>query len=257
MNYGLHLSAGGALTSMHKQDVHANNLANINTVGFKPDIALTRDRMPERLEGPGLTADAKRMLENLGGGHLLERSRINLKQGNLEQSGNDLDIAINGEGFLVIRDGQGADSQRLTRDGRMSLAADGTLVMTATGKPVLDTDNLPIRLERNRDVQIDETGTISQDGQALATLQLVQPGDPKRLEKVGDSLMKVDPQAPTPLNPATGVVVQGHVESSGVDPIMAMNAMIGASKAVSSNAKMMQYHDHIMDQAINTFGRVA
>jgi flagellar basal body rod protein FlgG len=58
------------------------------------------------------------------------------------------------------------------------------------------------------------------------------------------------------LVPATGKARQGYTESSAVDPILTMNAMIGASKAVASNAMMLQYHDHIMGQAVNTFGRV-
>jgi flagellar basal-body rod protein FlgF len=257
MNYGLHLSAAGALTSMHQQDVHANNLANIQTVGFKPDMAITRDRLPHRVDGAFQPVDPKLMLENLGGGHLLDVSRINLSQGNLESTGNALDLAISGDGFFAISDGPGAENLRLTRDGRMTLAADGTLVMAATGKPILDVNNQPIRLNPALDVQIDASGEISQNGRVVARMQIVEPNDPALLQKVGNSLMRLDPQNPAALVPATGSVVQGHIESSAVDPIMTMNAMIGASKAVASNAAMMQYHDHIMDQAINTFGRVA
>ena len=59
------------------------------------------------------------------------------------------------------------------------------------------------------------------------------------------------------LRPASGRLIQGHLESSAVDPIMALDALIGTTKAIQANAKMMQYHDHIMGQAVNTLGRVA
>lgn len=251
MNYGLYLSATGAQSSMHLQDVHANNLANVNTVGFKPDIALTRDRLPARLDHPTRMVDPNLLLEKLGGGHFLEPTRVNLAQGSLEKSDNAFDLAIKGEGLFALAGGL------LTRDGRFTLDANGTLVMAATGKPVLDVNNQPIQLDANLDTQIDGNGEIRQNNRVVASLQIVQPSDPALLQKVGESTMRLDPQSPGALIPADGVVVQGHIEGSAVDPIRAMNAMIGASKAVASNATMMQYHDQLMEQAINTFGRVA
>lgn len=251
MNYGLYLSATGAISSMHQQDVYANNLANINTVGYKPDIAITRDRLPARLEGPMLQIDPHLLLEKLGGGHLLEPTRVSLTQGALNMTDNSLDVAIKGEGFFAV------DGGLLTRDGRFTLDETGTLVMASTGKRVLDVNNQPIRLRAGEPIQIDADGEVSQNGRVVARLQVVEPGDVSALRKVGHNLLRIDSEAGVGLIPARGTVVQGHTEASAVDPIMTMNAMIGASKAVASNATMMQYHDHIMDQAINTFGRVA
>ena len=251
MNYGLYLSATGAVSSMHKQDVHANNLANVNTVGFKPDIAVTRDRLPAREEGGHLPIEPKWLLEKLGGGHYVDPTRVSLAQGALNFTDNTLDVAISGDGFFVV------EGQQLTRDGRFSLDADGTLVMAGTGKRVLGAENQPIHLDDQHDVLINTDGEISQGGRIVGRLQIVQPADPTSLQKIGHSLLRVDPNSRSGLTPATGRAMQGHVEASSVDPIMTMNSMINASKAVSSNATMMQYHDHIMDQAINTFGRVA
>ncbi len=251
MNYGLYLSATGAQSSMHQQDVYANNLANVNTIGYKPDIAITRERLPARLDGSMQPMDAKLMLEKLGGGHFLQPTRVSLTQGALEKTENTFDLALKGDGFFAV------DGGFLTRDGRLTLDNNGTLVMAATGKRVLDANNQPIQLDPNLNTRIDANGEISQNSRIVAALQIVQPTDPSLLQKAGASLLRLDPQSPAALVPADAAVVQGHIEASAVDPIMAMNAMIGASKAVSSNATMMQYHDHIMDQAINTFGRVA
>lgn len=250
MNYGLYLSAAGALSSMHQQDVYANNLANVNTVGFKPDMAITRQRLPARLENPALTAVGPQvLLENLGGGHHVQPTHVNLIQGALSVTNNPLDVAIRGDGFFVVESGL------LTRDGRFTLDETGTLVMATTGKTVLDENHQPIQLDPSADTRIDTNGEVTQHGRVIARLQVVEPAAPNLLRKVGDSLLRVEGQIA--LVPAHGSVVQGHVESSAVDPILSMNDMINASKSVAYNATMMQYHDHIMDQAINTFGRVA
>ncbi len=259
MNYGLYLSAAGAMTSMARQDVHANNLANINTVGFKPDELYTRHRLPHRLE-VNAPVDPNWLMERLGGSQHIHPSQVRLMQGSLNATGNPLDIAISGEGFLVVDNGrgQGDDRLRLTRDGRLTLNDHGELVMATNGLRVLDAGGDPIRLDPSRgEIRIDPNGEILQRGAVVARLQFVSPTDPSLLRKVGDNLLEFPEGAPLNRVPATGRIVQGHVEQSAVDPIAAMNAMISSSKAVSSNAAMMQYHDHILGQVINTFGRVA
>lgn len=259
MNYGLYLSAAGAFTSLHRQDVHANNLANVNTIGFKPDESYARHRLPERLES-GAMADPHWLLEQLGGSQFVQPTRVRMIQGALQETGNQLDVAISGEGFLVAqaRRGAGGDQIRLTRDGRLTLNEDGELVMASTGLRLLDVNNSPIRINPLRDdVRIDAHGEITQNGAIIAQLQFVSPTDPELLQKAGDNLLRFHGGAAASHAAATGTIVQGHVEASAVDPISAMNAMITASKAVASNAAMMQYHDHVLDQAINTFGRVA
>jgi flagellar basal body rod protein FlgG len=260
MNYGLFLSAGGTLASLHRQDALANNLANLNTAGFKPDAVHFRARLPERLEAisSAALADPQFLLEQLGGGTLTEPTHINFRQGELAQTGNDLDVAIQGDGFFVVSDGLNAgdgNSIRFTRDGRFSRNAGGELIMASTGYRVLDQSNQPVVLNRSGPVRIDSNGTVYQGAQSVGTLQIATVADRRAIVKEGANLLRIaggaKPQA------AIGIVRQGHVESSGVDPILAMNQMINASKAVQANATMMQYHDHILGQAVNTLGRVA
>ena len=258
MNYGMYLAANGALTNMYRQDVLANNLANVNTVAYKPDVVYTRLRLPERLESGG-AGDPQRMLERLGGGHLLSPTRLNLTQGSLTNTDNDLDVAIDGEGFFVVSStgDAGTENLRLTRDGRFSLGAAGELLMAGTGMKLLDIDNKPIVLDRTAPLQVRSNGELVQNGQVRATLRLVAPADLRQLSKLGNNLLSVDSTDPRSLRPADGTLLQGHVEASAVDPVMMLNAMIGASKLASANLKMMQYHDHIIGQAVNKLGRVA
>ncbi len=259
MNYGLYLSASGVLTHLHKQDVIANNLANVNTVGFKADTVYTRQRLPARLESPASWADPQWLLEQLGGGLFAHPTYTNLRQGNLVSTGNDLDLAVRGEGFFVTTTGQGSGPEhlRLTRDGRLARDAAGDLVMAETGLRVLDVNDAPIRLGATGSLYIDGRGQVVQNDRVLATIQLVTVSDPTRLIKTGHNLMRLDPDRNVTRQPASGAIEQGYVEASAVDPIMTLNALISTTKSIQGNVKMMQYHDNLMGQAINTFGRVA
>jgi flagellar basal-body rod protein FlgF len=254
MNYGLYLSAAGTLASLHRQDVLANNLANVETVGFKPDAVYTRARLPERLESSPGGADPQWMLENLGGGQTIDPTRIDFTQGALTDSHNDLDLAIQGEGFLVVSTNKGSpDGLRFTRDGRLTLNESGELTSAANGVRVLDVNDQPIRLSRGGNIKVAGDGTIVQNGATVARLQIASVADKSTLSKAGDNLMKFTGKR----TPATGALRQRSVEASAVDPIMALNEMINASKAVQANATMMQYQDQILGQAVGTFGKVA
>ena len=268
MNYGLYLSASGALASMHRQDAMANNLANINTVGFKPSDVTLAARLPERLapgaismlaEQPTIPTDAQLMLEQLGGGLFVAPTRVDMRQGALQRTGNDLDLAIEGGGFFVVNAGNGANAMRFTRDGRFTLNAAGELVLTAGGHRVLDAEDQPITLDDDGMISIDGRGNISQNGEVVATLGFADVADAKDLKKDGDNLLRFAgaKHAAPQRTPAAGLVRQRHVETSAVDPVLALNALINASKAVQANITMMQYHDNILGQVINTYGRVA
>ncbi|MEZ6235772.1 MAG: flagellar hook-basal body complex protein, partial [Phycisphaerales bacterium] len=133
ISYGIHLSASGALTSMHRQDVITNNLANARTPGFKPDIALQIARDPARIEDGLGNLPSNELLERLGGGTHVLPTIVSYAQGVLEQTDRPLDMAIRGDGFFAVRDAaaaarDGGDGLRLTRDGRMTRSSDGLLV---------------------------------------------------------------------------------------------------------------------------------
>jgi flagellar basal-body rod protein FlgF len=257
MSYGLYLSAAGALTNLYRQDVIANNLANLNTTGFKPDAAAIRQRLPERIED-GAFVEPRWMLEQLGGGSLGMPTTVQLTQGSLVKSDNDLDLAIQGDGFLVVGDGRGGgeDHLRLTRDGQLTLNHNGELVMAATGLPLLDENDRPIRLGRSSKVHVDRDGAIRQGGRTVARLRLADAPAPD-LVKAGRNLLRLRDGATLDRRSAGGEVHQGFTEASAVDPIKTMSALVAATRAVQANVKMMQYHDHTLGQAVNTFARVA
>jgi flagellar basal body rod protein FlgG len=261
MQQGMRISASGAMVALYRTDVAAANLANVNTVGFKPDAASPVSRVVVREEDdlPFLPSDP--LLEQLGAGVLSGPARTSFEQGPLQTTGNDLDVAIEGEGFFLVSVAtpEGEETQ-LTRDGRLTRDDLGRLVQSASGLPVLSPGGGPIVLPEGP-VTIDAHGFLYDvDGAVTGQLGVVSPPDPSQLTKRGEGLYSAPPpvlQSAIAQPLATGVRVhQGMVEGSAVDPIRALLAVTNAGKAVASNTRMIGYHDQLLNQAINTFARV-
>lgn len=258
MNYGVQLSASGVLTSLYRQDVLSNNLANMDTVGYKPDIASTRQRDPATVEDGLFGMPSNRLLEKLGAGAMMAKNLTEFAQGSLDVTGNPLDVAIQGEGFFVVRDetDTGKDKLRVTRDGRMALDGNGRLVTATTGMPFLDRKSRPIQLRRDRPVKIDGNGTISQDGQEVAQMDLIDVPDRSVLVKRGHSLFTAPAEALSSSVLATGNIRQASIERSAVDEVETIMQITAAGRDVDANMSMIAQHDRLTDRLINTFGRV-
>lgn len=258
VNYGLYISASGALTAMYRQDVHANNLANLDTVGFKPDFTATLQRLTARQED-GLTAlPSDEMLERLGAGAHLAPNRIGFGQGPLDSTEQPFDLAIQGDGFFVTRtDGSNIDSIRLTRDGRFTRDPQGRLVLAGSGLPVLDTANNTIRVPDGPGMRIEGDGSIFLGERFVARIQVTDVLDRSQLTKEGHSLFRPTAAALDARFAASGAVRQGFLERSSTDPFRAMMATTSAGREFETNMQMIAQHDRLMDRAINTLGRVS
>ena len=260
MNYGLYLSASGVLTNMYRQDVFSNNLANVATVGFKVDKPAIRQRDPEAIEN-NLSLDVRKdMLERLGGGVFAHPAATSFTAAQLTRTDQPLDVALDTDNtFFAVEqiDAQGTVSTALTRNGAFMLDSAGYLVTASGGHRVLDDSNQPIEIgDQARDVVFDSTGRIHVDGQIIGNIQVARVDDTASLEKIGHNLLKWNGDDPREIleGPA---VRSGYLEASGVDPIKALMDVIAATRAVSSNAEMIRYQDGLMEQAVNTLGRVA
>ena len=261
MNYGLYLSASGVLTNLYRQDVFSNNLANVETVGFKQDLPSIRQRDPESVEEQFGSDVSKRLLDKLGGGVLAGQQRIGFNPGPTRNTGGPLDVALDApDTFFAIGvdDAQtGQSAVRLTRDGRFSRDDEGYLVTVTGGHSVLDTNDLPIRVNDDSPVTIDKAGRILQQGGKVAQLQVTSVTDTNRLVKEGQNLFRFDGQEDLRKPADLATVQPGFVEASGVDPIKALMQLIAATKSVTANGNMIRYHDLLMDRAVNVLGRVA
>lgn len=245
MNYGLWMSAAGLATEVHRQDIIANNVANAETAGFKADTAFTIERAAPS-QGFGVSTPSAEMLTRLGGGVLANDTWTDYGQGAMVDGG-QLDLAIDGDGFFAVRDG---DDVAYTRDGRFQRDRNGLLV-DIDGRPVLSDRERPIRLgEGQVAVGRDGTVTVTFDGEAEEVGRL-RLADPPRdaLRKSGDNLFQVSNEVK--VGKADGSHVnQGRYESSNVDPIRSMSELIQTSRSVQAAARFIDFHDRMMELAV-------
>ncbi len=239
---------------MHAQDALTNNLANINTTGFKPLMTGTMFREAARIEDNLQHMSSDALLERLGSGVLSAPETINFAQGALESSENQFDIAIQGEGFFLVGD---PTDPSLTRDGRFSLNSDNQLVMSTTGTPVLSDRQSPIFIDPSQGpVAISPDGAISQNNTEVARLGLGDVADRSVLAPAGGGKFASRYDTPLTLQEAVGQVRQYMLENSGSNEINALMKIQSASRSAQSNIGMIDMQNKLISQAINTFGRI-
>ena len=244
---GLYTSASGMIAQMAKNDVAANNLANVNTTGFKKDTAIFRsfpEMLLKRINDPDKTA-SRPIIGNLGTGAVLDEVITNNSQGSLQETGAPLNLAIAGEGYFVVkRDGK----ELYTRNGNFTLDNQGFLT-TANGDRVQGQSG-DIQIN-GKQVSVDLKGAIIVDKNSVGTLRMITVQDPKQLVKLGDSFF-TGGQAQA----FKGEVRQGFLEASNVNPIVEMVDLISIMRAYETSQKAIQAHDQLLDKAVNEVGRV-
>jgi len=250
MPLGLYVSAEGANAQARRLEVIANNLANVDTVGFKQDLAVFQARYSEAIQEGLIPPDTGR-IEDQGGGIATRATATNFAPGPLKRTDRPLDMAINGEGFFaVLKDGQ----QHLTRAGNFMLNAQGELV-TQQGYSVLGANGNPIVISPdNGPWEFVSDGTIRQPG-AVQALALVKPTSLDQLVKVGENLFLPlgDVQ---PLEPGRRNVVNEYIEGSGVEPATEMVDMIATTRMFEANTKLMQFQDEMLSGLVNRLMRL-
>ncbi len=254
MNYGLYLSAAGVLTNSYRQDVIANNLANAETVGFKRDVPLFRQRMTasqESRQGPRNGSDPT--LENIGGGLFASPVSVDTTAGDMEQTFDPKTVAIQGEGFLGVRDG---NDVRLTRDGRLAVDREGNLVSAISGHAGLDVTGQPIHLDSSQPIAIGGDGTVTQSGKSVGRLGLFKVDDPRQLRKRGGTLLSYPGLDAKRLTAATGTFRSEFVERSNVEPATELTALMDAQRQLEANANMIRIQDQMLSRLVNDVGKV-
>lgn len=249
MPYGLYLSAEGAHAQSRRMEVVANNLANVDTVGFKRDLAVFQARMAEET-AQGRDYFGSGSINDVGGGIAVRESKTDFSMGPLRHTGSTTDMAIDGEGFFLVEKG---DQQLLTRAGNFRLTAKGELV-TQQGYRVLNESGAAVTLDPAAGpFDITEGGVIRQAGSSQ-TLALVRPAAPGDLVKTGENLFRplTDPR---PVPAAERRVAVGFLEGSGVKPTSEMIELIEASRAIEANVNMMQTQDQMLSGLVTRLMR--
>ena len=186
-------------------------------------------------------------VERLSGGVLMQQTRSDLSQGELDLTEAPLDLAIEGKGFFVVDTGRGEGDARLrlSRDGRLTIDAQRRLVRSTDGLPVLSTAGSPIVVDPGAELTINSRGVVSQNGGDIATIRVVDIGDERALSKDGAGMFRFAGQVGSLPASDGSSVRQGMVERSGVDPIKAMLAVNSASGAVQRNARLIDIQDQV------------
>jgi len=244
------MSAEGAHAQTKRLDVIANNLANVDTVGFKRELAIFKARYAEAIE-EGLISPGQGDLENQGGGIEFLATVTDFGEGPLKNTGGRADLAIEGEGFFLVQKG---DEQLLTRAGNFVVNSVGEL-KTQQGYSVLGAGGAPIVLNPlDPDWQFNRNGQLRQGG-AMQDLAIVRPASNGELIKVGENLFR--PQSePEPIPLPERRVAVGFLEGSGVKAANEMISMIETSRFFEANIQMMKTQDEMLNGLVNRVLRV-
>ena len=228
-------------------DVVANNIANMNTTGFKADGSL----FEEYLNSAARAADTRVSF-------VQDRATwIDMSAGALERTGNALDVAINGDGFFAVQTQQGV---RYTRSGSFQINPSGQLV-TAQGDPVLG-DGGPITFQpTDRQISISPDGTISvREGNSKADsqrgkLRLVSFANPRQLQKDGNGTFNYAGND-APAEAKTATIAQGALEKSNVRAVVEMSRMIEITRSYTQIAAMLQQQSDLGQSSIDKLADV-
>ncbi|MEX3956063.1 flagellar basal-body rod protein FlgF [Trinickia symbiotica] len=236
----------GASQALEQQDVVANNLANASTTGFRAQLAAFRDAPLAFGDGTTINTDTTRTFV------LSSTPGADFSPGPISQTGNPLDVAIEGPGWLSVQTPDG--NEAYTRAGNLHVDQNGQLV-TANNLQVIGTGG-PISVPPGADVTIGKDGTVSalipgNPPTAIATidqLKLVNP-DPATLQRGNDGLFRTADGQPADADP-TVQVASGALEGSNVNSVAAMVAMITNARQFQMQTKLLQTADQ-NDQSAN------
>jgi flagellar basal-body rod protein FlgF len=263
---GLYTAASGLIAQTQQQDVIANNLANVNTTGYKKDTALfvpfptvfinrindNKSTMP----GGGI-ADAPVPMGYMGKGVELRTDGIQPEttlEGSYVETQNKLDLSIKGDGMFMVMTTNGP---RYTRNGNFTLDSQGVLV-NQQGNPVLGHSG-QIVLNSSADVHVDEGGRVFDGKDEIDTLRIAMFTKNDQLRKEGDSMFYTLDKAPLPEDDYVDHVQikQGYLETSNVNVVREMVDMITAYRTYEASAKAVQAQDQSLGKAVNDVGAIS
>lgn len=261
MHEGIFIAASAGIKQGKKLEVIANNLANVNTTGYKRDRLAFKELMPPFPPDTSLEAGKNVLLppdkSNTNVSYVAVTDQYTDHElGELKQTGAPLDMALTGEGYFSIQTQEGI---RYTRNGNFRLDTLNRLV-NQKGEPVLNEQNQSIVINSPGDtISIDQNGNISVGTGLVNTnvgnIKLINFEDKKTLEKIGDGQYKqTNPKAEEKTG---GISIrQGYLENSNVSSVEEMTDMMATLRLFETYQKMIQSIDSMDDQAVNNIGRV-
>lgn len=248
MFQGFYNLASGMITQNKNLDVISNNITNSITPGFKKDTMTSSTFQEELISRSGnLDKSSPQALNNIAMLRTSTGTVTDFKQGQLEETGNPLDVALTSDGFFQI---QTQDGFVYTRNGAFSIDNEGYLSLSEVGR-VMGT-NGPIYLGTD-DIEIDNSGTIYfSDGRVAGNISVVDFADRTQLEKAENGVFTTNAQG----NNVNATMIQKTIEQSNVDSIDEMVSMMESQRALQSAAQVLKIYDQILSKAVNDIGQI-
>ncbi len=237
---GLYTSASGMIPGLKKQEIIANNLSNSSTSGFKKDDLFVRELSRAERKLAPKKSDWQTPL--------VDEEYIDFRPGVFDQTGNPLDLAIEGDGFFRLQDEEG--KTYLTRSGTFMVNSEGYL--SYPGGLLLTSEGGPIQVG-NGTVNIGKNGEVEVNGLSAGRIVPMTVADVDRLEKVGRSMFAV-PEGVEVVAATQPTIAQGYLETSNVDIVREMVEMIISYRDYEANAKAIQSQDASLDNLFNRVG---
>jgi len=243
-------------------DTLANNLANVNSSGFRQILTRVSEVGASEINNQGdegmATTDVSKLPRIEGGpdnwaqtNPLVISHATDVRRGPVSSTGRDTDVAIMSRGFFAVESEGG---EKYTRAGSFTLDAQKQLI-TPDGLPVLG-EGGPIKLEGDS-FSIESGGMVMVDGAPVARLKIVDFGDPTKLEHVGNNLLRApEGLEPQPVPADEIIVAQGHLEGSNVNAIDTLVAMISAQRAFEVQQKTLTTEDDMLSKTVNKLPQV-
>jgi flagellar basal-body rod protein FlgF len=244
MIQGIYLASMGMTPLMDKQDQIANNLANINTTGFKQSgtfLKAYQKFLANDQHQPFTNSQVK-----------TDETYIDYSPGTMSKTDSPLDLYVQGSGFLTVMTPNGI---RYTRNGNLSLDSEGFMV-TGDGSKVLGKDGY-VKIDKRYPILISENGEVLQDGMSKGTLRISDFKKPYNLLREGNSYLK-----PQSLEGTVGLstnfsVKQGYLEASNVNAIQNMVSMISSERNYEADQKALWAQDETLNTAVNQIGKLS
>ena len=280
MIQGLYVSLGGGVVESRQMEIIANNLANVNTIGFKRDLGILKDKFNIRHELGLAKSTSNPLLDKIGDGVLFTKTSTMQEQGRLEQTTNELDLAIQGRGFFAVQRFEGGEEKRYyTRAGNFTIDREGFIVVDDSefamednqihrirtrllddaGNPIriYDEESVgeKIKIQHDGRILLDIPGTGAIGDVARIGLHDFDNGD-SGLKKVGKNLYEYfGKDEDSHRFESTATIRQGFREASNVDGIAEMARMIETMRKYEANMKFVTFQDQTLSRACNDLGR--
>ncbi len=238
MDAAMYKALSGAVVQMRRLEVASQDLANLNTSGYKG----------QRLAFSEVLARLPSYRERAGGLVAVSKQQTDFAQGEIQRTGNPFHLALEGEGFFAVQTARG---MRYTRQGTFTLAADGT-VITPQGDPLLG-EGGPIRVD-GKQMEVGAEGSVMSEGGEVGRIRVVRFADSQRLIKEGRGLFHapgVEPQEAADFR-----VLQGNLEQANVNPIERMVTLITIQRQFEAYERAMKMMDSVTSKMISEGARL-